>query len=295
MSRFRAGVLVLLSISVLLVLVGPSTLSGASGEELYNKARTHLHQAYQQQSQAQLKQAIDLFEKVLTSSDSPKLKKQALNSLGESYYLLAYAFSNKPETQKEFYRQGRTVALRSLLLNSKVNQALKGDPSKDLKPAVIPQITNVPGLYWYASNQIRLDEFLGVLKQQKHIPMYKSIYNRLLELHGAFLHGGPHRSYGALQLEVKYTPIVGGVMAAHYGFSEKQAKNHLLKAIDIGPQYLENKFFYAIHWAKHNDKQLYKQLLTEIVNAPEEVLGAYPLRNHVVRQSAKKRLEKIKR
>ncbi len=287
-KRFSIILLAVVFIFSVFLIVGGEE---ESPQKLIDQAGEHFEKARQDKSAQELKQAIELYEQSLEGELPLESKKQALNKLSESYYLLANIFLTEREEQEDAYNKGREAGIKSLMLYDEFRENFGDDPTERLNKEVLPYVEDVAALYWVVSSAIRIDEFAGVVAQQKYIPLYKEIYNRLIELDETYMGGGPHRSFGALHCKVRLHTTGGIAIAFILGLSEEEGKKHLQKAIDIDPEYLDNKFFYAKYWASARDKELFVKLLNEIIEASPEVVEKYPLRNWAAQKEAQTLLE----
>lgn len=283
----------LLAMAVLVMVV--SVQGQPEAEALLSQADQAFRTAVQRVSQSKLELAIKTYHKALdTEAINFEQRKKALNRLSKAFYLLANHFlTENRQEQKKAYTKGRRYGMLSLIMNFKFRTAYGDDPEQELAEEDLKHIKDIDAFYWAVSNAIRLDEFKGIIKQQARIPFYKAVYRKLIDMDETYAGGGPHRSLGTLHCKVHFKPVVGGFLAKSYGLSGEQGKQHLLKAMEIAPGYLENKLFYAKYWARVKDKELALQLLKEVINAPQEVVDKYPLRNWSAQRKAKSLLEEL--
>ncbi len=81
----------------------------------------------------------------------------------------------------------------------------------------------------------RLGELKGILSSLKIIGPFRENMETAVKINPAIDRGGPHRALGRLYF--KLPGVLGGDI--------KKSIDHLLKAVDYGPQYWENHYFLA--------------------------------------------------
>lgn len=309
----RRVTLLLVSVVMLTVCLGQAQQEPKS---LLVQADHHLKLAKNQNSQQQLKRAIDLYQKAVKKLNSGR-KKKGLNGLSESFYLLGNYFLKEKEKRKRAYRTGRRYGILSLMKNPEFRNNYGSDPEQTLTAEDLEPVQDVAALYWTVGNMARLvefrgkmltqeksvvellalylvNQFKGIIKQQTDISFYKAALNKMIELDPTYAGGGPHRYLGALQCRIRSTEVVGVILGALYGLSNEKGKKHLSKAMKNAPHFLENKLFYVKYWAQFKDQQTAIKLLKEIINTPQQIVDQYPLRNQSAQEKARVLLEEIK-
>lgn len=100
----------------------------------------------------------------------------------------------------------------------------------------------------------RLGELKGIWSSLKIIEPVRKNMEAAAKINPAIDHGGPHRALG--RLFFKLPGVLGGDL--------KKSIDHLLKAVDYGPQYWENHYFLA---ESYFDNQQYLLARSELQKA----------------------------
>ncbi|MBI3074090.1 MAG: hypothetical protein HYY84_18425 [Deltaproteobacteria bacterium] len=246
--------------------------------------------------EAELRRAIQLFEEAVKLDP---VNQKALTQLAKAYYSLAYAFTNgdasKGDDEKEkdrvneikkgFFFKGREYGLRALATNARFARAMESG-AKYQAAVELVDADHVEALLWTASNWGRWGELMGVTKVAIDIPKVKAIVDRARKLNPGANFGGVHRFLGAYFLKIpKFA-----------GQNPKRARQHFLKAIQIAPNFLENRLLYAEYYATYADDQaLFKEQLEFIVKAADDASVPYRLENMVAKKRAAEMLKNVEK
>jgi tetratricopeptide (TPR) repeat protein len=253
--------ILLLGLSLLVLMSGAGRAQSPSLDELIKQADLVYAENYV--SEARLREAIDLYEQALAID--PK-NRHALNRLAQAYHEWAFGYLNilaadrskTREGQKAAYAKGMEYGFRSLRLNP-----VFAANERDRFEIAVQAVDDVAALSWVGNNWGRLIEFdqfrdpIGTLQAAAKI---KQMYERTLQLDEKYFFGQPRRAYGALLANLP--SILGGDL--------HKAKEHLERAIQIAPDFLETRVVYAREYAlRARDKKLAERELKFVLDAPE--------------------------
>lgn len=214
-------------------------------------------------NEAQLCQALRLYERALTLDPT---NKKALNQLAQGYFMLGIEFLQAKEEKRQAFARGRDRGLTRLGVPFPANPDL-------LCAAALPTMRKaeeedgieeaervVAGIFWAGNNW---GKWLDTLPEGERIsrgfgdlPCVQGSFERSLELDETYFAGGPRRAMGSL-----ISQLPGGNLA--------QARAHFERAIEIAPDFLENKADLACGYAvRAGDRALFDRLLDEVLQAP---------------------------
>lgn len=109
----------------------------------------------------------------------------------------------------------------------------------------------------------RLGELKGIWNSLTMIAPFRKNMETAAKIDPAIDHGGPHRALGRLYF--KLPGILGGDL--------KKSIDHLLKAVDYGPQYWENHYFLAESYFENHQYRLARselQRAMDIASQPND-------------------------
>ncbi len=211
---------------------------------------------------AQLCEALRLYERVLALDPA---NKRALNNLSQGYFMLGIEFLQAKEEKRQAFERGRDRGLARLGVPFPANPIF-------LCAAALPIIQKateeagledpervIAGIFWSANNW---GKWLDTLPEGERIsrgfgdlPCVQGSFARSLELDETYFAGAPRRSMGSL-----ISQLPGGNLA--------EARAHFERAIEIAPDFLENKADLACGYAvKAGDRALFDRLLDEVLQA----------------------------
>jgi len=283
--RGTVFVLFLLSFTSFIVLAGGE--SGAESTRVRNlitkadrvarEARTDVR------TEDRLKKAIGLYQDVLELDPD---NRHALNRLSLGYFTLAEAYLPGPKERKSAYQTGYKYGLRSLRQNEKFAAQYRKKESKALKD--LPEsVDDVEAVFWTGANLGRLGETKGVLNSLGDLPALIELNRRVAELDETYLGGAAHRTLGSIAGELLSRLPFTFWQVQTNGFSWDKVKGRFERAIELGPECLENYFSYAKYYAlKKGKREMAEELLDKVLGDP---LGEeYPLVNTIAKEKARK-------
>jgi len=284
-QRATVGVLLIFIIFGFLAVwsVGRATADGASPEELLARAEAAFAERFLEE---RMGEAIALYEAVLPYFDQLAVQSQAfvLDRLAQCYYeLTTFSEGDTPE-DRPLFQQGKEYGLRSLALNPGFAEWKDQDFKKALS-----FVTDPAALLWTADSWGAIfgyDPWQGM----SNVGKVKALYERCIEVDEAYWGGSCHNALGALLVT---TPdFLGGNLDL--------GKEHLERAIELAPDYLENHVVYAQYWGFTydffgnmngvRDQELIERELSFVLEAP---IGQWPFWNREAKKEAEALLERM--
>ncbi|MFM1768729.1 MAG: hypothetical protein RJA22_1258 [Verrucomicrobiota bacterium] len=128
--------------------------------------------------------------------------------------------------------------------------------------------SNAPAYFFLGLNcgQLARTKLLGALRL---VSQMEGAWLKAVELDPLFDHGGPHRALGVLYRDAPGWPASIG--------SRSKARQHLLKAVELAPQYPGNRLFLLESYAQWGERRLIQQQAAEterfLVAARREFAG----------------------
>jgi len=178
--------------------------------------------------------------------------------LARAYYLLGYNHQKDLSKSKKSWQTGASWAEKALYTNNKFKEAV--GKYGEFTPA-LSRVTDdqVGALYWYLANIGMWSKNSGVSTTLKYIKLIKSMIKRIAKT-------DPNYHYGGLD---RYKGAYFAVLPSYAGGDIKKSRDHFIKSLRVGPEYLGTKVLYAMIYAlKTKNKPLFKKLLTEVVESP---------------------------
>ncbi len=205
---------------------------------------------------------IDKFESCAGASedyDSQILSRYKIyERLGRAYYLLGYNHQKDLAKSKKSWQMGASWAEKALYTNHNFKEAV--GKYGEFTPALSKvQDHQVGALYWYLANIGMWSKNSGVSTTLKYIKLIKSMLRRISQT-------DPNYHYGGLD---RYRGAYFAVLPSYAGGNITKSRDHFIKSLRVGPEYLGTKVLYAMIYAqKTKNKPLFKKLLKEVVESP---------------------------
>ena len=219
-----------------------------------------------------LRAAIQLWEEALprVPAEQDDVVAHVLNRLSQAYFELAQAYLESSDDKERAFGKGKDYALASLRLDPAF------DETRDARGfrAALLSASDVAAIFWYGNclgSWLNYHRFTAIVGGVRDV---LASYERAVELDGAFIGGGPHRSLGSL------------IAQAHFviGRDLSQCVEHFEQAMEIDSHYLENLVNYMEHYAiRAGDPAVETRLLEQIARVIDdpEAAAAWPLYNHL--------------
>ena len=211
-----------------------------------------------------------------------------LNSLAEGF--CGYAFSFVEDTDSErasrLYLRGRDYAVRLLRADGAPEHLARQNPEQFKETLKTLDVDHLPGLYWMGQCwagwlMLNLDNLQALVAISK----VEAILNRSLALGESYHYAGPHLLLGAFY----------GGRSKLLGGNPDKARGHFDQGLKLTQRkFLMMQVLYAKTYAVQlQDRDLFKKLLAEVRDAPEDILPEQQLANAVAKQKAQKLLESV--
>lgn len=207
--------------------------------------------------------------------------------LSRGHYFLGdgfYGLQGDAEKRDAHYTIGLDWAEKALALQAPdFVAALKAGDKHEVAILKAPPEA-VPAMYWYATNLGKWAASKGFATKLKYKDTIKSTMLHVKSLDDKFFYAAAWRYFGAF--EAATAGIAGGSLE----LSEENFK----KAVEMNPEYLGTKVLWADYLAKkQNNKELFAQLLKEVLEADAAVDPAIEPENKQEQAKAKKLLANI--
>ena len=213
--------------------------------------------------------------------------KRLLISAAQLYAAYASAFiqDENREYAVALYTKARDYALRALVQNGFNDPATRPFDDFDSGLSELGG-QDVPYIFWAAScwgGWISLNQ--GSMEAMAELPRVEKMMKRVLELDEAFYYGGAHIFMGVL--DASRPGVAGGNL--------KRARNHFLKAIELGEEkFLMANIYYANYYAKKAfDRGLFISILQKTLEIPADITPELTLLNTVAHKKAKEMLDRV--
>jgi len=265
-------------LSVLFLFALPGAGASGSPPDLLAQAGAAFAERFEP---ARMEEAISYYEEAL-----PIVPAQSegfvLDRLAQCYYeMTTFSPGNTPD-DKDLFEKGKEYGLRSLRLNPDFARL----EDEDFVEAV-SYITDPGALLWTANNWGALfnyDPLLGMIDVGK----VKALYERGIEIAEAYWGGSFHNALGAMLV----------TLPSFLGGDPEAGRAHLERAIEISPDYLENRVVYAQYWgftydpfgrmSGIRDADLIDQELDFVLSSP---IGDWPFWNREAEREAEALIE----
>ena len=185
-------------------------------------------------------------------------------SLARAHAFVGEYVESKPEVQDTLFLRGIEAGEKALALHpgflSKYRR-LK-DETKTLS---VLNKDWVPAIYWTAVNLEKWSATKSWVTRMGNKRRIEAYYLKVIELQDTYDYGGAYRFLGKVPARIPFG-------------SKSDSRSYFEKAIRISPNYFKNRRVFAeVYAVSRNDRELYRQVLTTIVNGdPQALPEAYP-------------------
>lgn len=135
--------------------------------------------------------------------------------LSSAYFYKGLFETKNPKKQELYYEHGVNFGKEAISLNPKA----------------------IYGNFWYASNVGMLGLCRGMMASLASVDPMKKSYEIVLKENEGFFFGGPHRALGRLYHMAPGWPISIG--------NKTKALSHLERAVELGPEFFNNRLYLA--------------------------------------------------
>lgn len=204
----------------------------------------------------------------------------------QAFYGLAYGFNEdtQPERASDFYVRGMKHGIQALELNGAEN--LLDSKLADFNQQVSKMSNrDVAAMFWTASCWAKwIDMHRDDPDAIAQLARSTAIMQRVVDLEDTFYYGGAHMYFG----------VYYGSRAPTIGGNYNKSKQHFDRAREItNGKLLIPDLLQAQYLARQqNDREQFHQLLTGIIEAPDDLLPELALQNQIAKRKAGLLLQK---
>lgn len=204
----------------------------------------------------------------------------------QAFYGLAYGFNedSRPERASGFYRRGMQHGITALELNG--GGDLLDSTIADFETSVSKLgETDVAAMFWAASCWAKwIDMHRDDPEAIAQLPRATALMQRVIELDDTFYYGGAHMFFGVYY--GSRAPAIGGDFEKsrkHFDRAREITDGRLLIPDLLQAQYLARQQF---------DQEQFHQLLSGIIEAPDDLMPELALQNQIAKRKAAALLQK---
>ncbi len=199
---------------------------------------------------------------------------------GFNAYALAFAEDDSVERARMFYLRGRDYAMRALLQNRKMKEAIDKDiPSFQAALATLSK-DDVPAVFWTAFgwgsyiNITRSD--VGVVAD---LPKVLAMMEFVRQTDPTYFHGGPYLILGSIE----------GSVPQSLGGKPEKAKEYFERALSVnGGKFLLTYVYYAkVYAVQTQNQELFESLLKKVEDASPDIMPEARLSNAIAKKKAR--------
>ncbi|MEN8213637.1 MAG: TRAP transporter TatT component family protein [Pseudomonadota bacterium] len=198
----------------------------------------------------------------------------------QAYYALAYGFNEDtgPERASDLYQRGVQHGIKALELNGADN--LRDSTLADFNKEVgSMRNSDVAAMFWTAGNWGKwIDLHRDDPEAIAQLSRATALMQRVIDLEETFYYGGAHMYFG----------VYYGSRAPTIGGDFKKSKRHFDRAREItNGKLLIPDLLRAQYLARQQfERKRFHQLLTGIVDAPDDLMPELALQNQIAKRKA---------
>lgn len=283
-TAYRSGAILLIGVCVFRLITSSTAFCEKVDHRCWmERAELALQDRF---SLEHMEEAIASYEELLPQLESLPLNLQAtaLNRLAQLHYEQTLFSPEEKLTNHASHCQGKEYGIRSLRLNPTFAALEEHDFNQ-----AVAAVTDTAALVWTAHNWgalLNCDPINGIL----YICKVRALYERCIEIDESYWGASAHSALGAVLI----------ALPAALGGNVDRGREHLERAIELAPEYLENRVAYAKYWGFNfdllgnkngiRDAKLIASQLAHVLEAP---IGDWPLWNRMAKLEAKKLLAEL--
>lgn len=198
----------------------------------------------------------------------------------QGLYGLAYGFreESQPQVASDLYLRGMQHGIKAMQLNGASN-LLDGTMADFNRQVSGMSKSDVATMFWTASNWGKwIDMHRDDPDALAQLPRATALMQRVIELEDTFYYGGAHMYFGVYY--GSRAPTLGGNFRksrAYFDRAREITNGKLLIPDLLQAQYLARQEF---------DQKEFHQLLTGVVNAPDDLMPELGLQNQIAKRKA---------
>jgi hypothetical protein len=216
-----------------------------------------------------------------------KKNKELLLMLTQGFasYSLGFLEDDEPERASLFYLRAKDYGLMLLGHTKAFKDSIPAKESNFRQALQQLKKDDVPALFWTAfawAGWINLNR--DNPKAVFELNIVKAMMQRVLDLDETFFFGAAHLFFGAMNASMP--KMLGG--------DPEKAKQQFDRSLEISDgKFLIAKVYIARYYAVSTlDEELFDKLLTEVLQAPQDILPGYELLTSVAKDKAQKLMER---
>jgi len=216
----------------------------------------------------------------LIKSDPGNSKLLLMAAVGYTGYALGFVEDESPKRASVFYLRAKNYAMAVVEKNTTFKGIFNQGIGQLQNALTTSKKSDVPGLFWLANSW---GSYINLNKTDVNsladLPKIEIIMQRVLELDETFYFGGPHLFLGSI---LASKPAI-------FGGNPKKAKEHFEACLRINEnKFLMTKYLFAKTYAvQAQERELFKKLLTEVLEASGNILPEQCLANEIAKRKAK--------
>ncbi len=229
--------------------------------------------------EAKLRLALDKYEAAYKANPT---NRHAAVRLTRGWYWLGDVKVEGKDAKLAAWDTAVQWGARCMAVNTEFTGLLEKGNEKESTAIRAMGKEDVPCLYWTASALGKWAKLTGFTTLLKHKDTVKAYITKVDEIDNSFYYAAPDRYWGAYY----------AIAPSFAGGDLNKSKVHFIKSIEAAPGYLATKVLYAQYYAtKMQDKSLFDQMLSEVLNADAEAIAELAPENRAEQVKAKKLLD----
>lgn len=203
---------------------------------------------------------------------------------GFASYSLGFLEDDEPERASLFYLRAKDYGLLLLGRTKAFKDSIPAKEANFRNSLQQLKTDDVPALFWCAfawAGWVNLNR--DNPKAVFELNIVKAMMQRVLELDETFFFGAAHLFFGAMNASMP--KMLGG--------DPEKAKQHFERSLEISnSKFLIAKVYLARYYAVSTlDEELFNKLLSEVLEAPQDILPGYELLTSVAKDKAQKLMD----
>jgi len=214
-------------------------------------------------------------------ADKKNKKLLLMLTQGFASYSLGFLEDDQPDRASLFYLRAKDYGLQLLSHTKAFKDSIPTKEADFRKNLELIKKPDVPALFWCAFAwagwvNLNRDNPQAVFE----LNIVKAMMKRVLELDETFFFGAAHLFFGAMNASMP--KMLGG--------DPEKAEEHFNRSLEISDgKFLIAKVYLARYYAVSTlDEDLFDRTLSEVLNAPQDILPGYELLTSVAKDKAKK-------
>jgi tetratricopeptide (TPR) repeat protein len=225
-----------------------------------------------------LKAAISELEKL---HEAVPKDRELLLYLSRGHFLMGEYHTEGKEEKMKMFEKSKNYGFQGLEVNPEFAE-LKNDKIEKAITKINEE--GAPLAFWTAASIGKWSKLNGILSSLKYKDQMLALIRRVEELKPDYMYGAVPRFWGGFYALAP--GFVGGDM--------KKSKQNFKKAMEMAPEYVATKVFYAeTYLVEEGEKKEFEKVLNEVLAAPEGPKEIQP-ENRLEKIKAERLLKNIK-